>query len=178
MKIMKINVVIIFTLFTIFNGAPGPVYTGSAVAQENRISIRGSNLKIPRFVTLKSNRVNMRAGPGEEYPIQWEYQRRGLPLKVIGEFDVWRKVTDHEGIVGWMHVRTLSVKRMVLINNRTVKVHRRDKDESPVIAIAEQGVIAELETCRGTWCKIKIEAVSGWLNRRSLWGLLEGESFE
>ncbi len=178
MNIMKIHLLIICALISGLIISPKISFSSAAFAQENRISIRGSDLKIPRFVTLKSNRVNMRAGPGKEYPIQWEYQRQGLPLKVIGEFDVWRKVTDHDGIVGWMHVRTLSIKRMVLVTDTTVKVHRRSNEDSPIVAVAEQGVIAELESCRGNWCKIKTEQVSGWLQRNSIWGLLEGEIFE
>lgn len=178
MKKIKINFVIMLAISVFLNLAPSVYPSGKASAQENRISIRGSNLEIPRFVTLKSNRVNMRTGPGKEYPIQWEYQRKGLPLKVIGEFDVWRKVTDHEGVVGWMHVRTLSIKKMVLVTDSTVKIHQRADDDAPVIAIAEKGVIAELATCKSEWCKIKSNDVSGWLYRKSLWGLLDGEIFE
>lgn len=178
MKKIKINFVIMLAISVFLNLAPSVYPFGKASAQENRISIRGSNLEIPRFVTLKSNRVNMRTGPGKEYPIQWEYQRKGLPLKVIGEFDVWRKVTDHEGVVGWMHVRTLSIKKMVLVTDSTVKIHQRADDDAPVIAIAEKGVIAELATCKSEWCKIKSNDVSGWLYRKSLWGLLDGEIFE
>lgn len=177
MTVTKINLMMIMMIFSMMNIAVFSGHSGTAFAQENRISIRGSNLEIPRFVTLKSNRVNMRAGPGKDYPIQWEYRREGLPLKVIGEFDVWRKVADHEGTIGWMHVRTLSVRRMVLVTDTTVKIHRRADTEAPVIAVAEQGVIAELETCRGGWCKIKSEPVTGWIARRSLWGLLDGEQF-
>ena len=63
--------------------------------QEARLTIRGSDLKVPRFVALKSDDVNMRAGPGLEYPVTWHYQRMGLPLRVEAEFEVWRKVVDH-----------------------------------------------------------------------------------
>ena len=150
----------------------------SASAQENRISIRGSNLEIPRFVTLKTNKVNMRSGPGRKHPIKWQYQRKGLPLKVIGEFDVWRKVIDHEGTDGWMHVSTLSIKRMALFTDTTVKIHKSNDEASRVIAVAEKGVVAELETCRGVWCKIQTPNLTGWVYRKSIWGLLEGELFE
>ena len=148
-----------------------------ASAQENRISIRGSNLEIPRFVTLKTGKVNMRTGPGKNYPIKWQYQRRHLPMKVIGEFDVWRKVIDHEGITGWMHVSTLSVKRMALIMDMTVKVHASDDPETRIKAVAEKGALVELETCKGGWCKITAQDISGWVRRPSIWGLLEGEGF-
>ncbi len=148
---------------------------GSSVAQEGKISVRGSNLEIPRFVTLKSSKVNMRAGPGREYPVKWYYQRRGLPLKVIGEFDVWRKVEDHEGASGWVHVSTLSVRRMALMLDTATPIHDRADGASPIIAIAEAGVILEIDECLEGWCRLKKDAVDGWVNRKSLWGLLESE---
>ncbi|MCE2516418.1 MAG: hypothetical protein J4F41_01010, partial [Alphaproteobacteria bacterium] len=146
-------------------------------AQDNRISISGTNHEIPRIVTLKSNRVIMRGGPGRDFPIKWQYQRKGLPLKVVGEFDVWRKVMDSDGTTGWMHVSTLSIKRMALITDTTVKIHKSANETSRAIAVAEKGVLAELEYCRGGWCKITTGDLTGWIFRRSIWGLLEGEVF-
>ena len=163
--------------------ALGPVAAGvltpsliQAHAQDNRISIRGSNLEIPRFVTLKASRVNMRAGPGKDYPIKWQYQRRGLPLKVVGEFDVWRKIEDHDGEEGWIHVNMLSIRRMALIMDTTVRIREEDNEASAVVAVAEQGVVMELQQCRGVWCQVSNDQVQGWLPRSSLWGLLEGEA--
>ena len=109
--------------------------SGVARAEENRISIKGSNLEIPRFVTLKTNEANMRAGPGMEYPIKWEYRRRGLPLKVIGEFDIWRKVEDHQGETGWMHKQTLSGRRMVLVTTSMEKIRKYDDIEARVVPL-------------------------------------------
>lgn len=166
-----------FLLIGILSLTVGLPTLNTSMAQENRISIRGSNLEIPRFVTLKTGLVNMRTGPGKNYPIKWQYQRRHLPMKVIGEFDVWRKVIDHEGVTGWMHVSTLSVKRMALIIDTTVKVHSDDAPDARVKAVAEKGALVELETCRGGWCKITAQDITGWVRRVSIWGLLEGEGF-
>ena len=151
---------------------------GVASAEQNRISIKGSNLDIPRFVTLKTNEANMRAGPGMDYPIKWEYRRRGLPLKVIGEFDIWRKVEDHEGETGWMHKQTLSGRRMVLITTSMEKIRKYDDVEARVVAVAEAGVLAELNQCRGQWCRISTGGVDGWIRRNTVWGLLEGEKLD
>jgi SH3-like domain-containing protein len=177
MKKIKINLVMVLAIFIISDIASISFTSSPASAQENRTSIRGSSLEIPRFVSLKANRVNMRTGAGEKYPIKWQYQRKGLPLKVIGEFEIWRKVIDHEGDTGWIHVRTLSAKRTAL-TTETVKIHRRANEGAPIVAIAEKGVIVGLETCDDDWCKIKTAEVSGWLDRKSIWGLLEVEDFE
>lgn len=146
-----------------------------ALAQENRISVRGSNLEIPRFVTLKTNTVNMRTGPGREYPILWEYKRRGLPLKVIAEFDTWRKVTDHEGTTGWMHVSTLSIKRIALVRDTTARIHDNPENQAQVLAVAERGVLLEIEQCQPQWCRISARNVKGWIARPSIWGVLDNE---
>ncbi|MBT6565961.1 MAG: hypothetical protein HON06_03700, partial [Candidatus Puniceispirillum sp.] len=69
----------------------------SATAQDAKLTVRGSGLPVPRFVTLKFGKVNLRAGPGSEYPVLWQYRRIGLPVLVDAEFGVWRKVVDHDG---------------------------------------------------------------------------------
>ena len=89
---------------------------------ETKTVIRGSGLPVPRFVSLKSDVVNMRVGPGHEYPLQWVYLRKNLPLKVISEFDVWRKVVDHEGETGWVHGQLVSLKRYGVITSSNAKL--------------------------------------------------------
>ena len=148
-----------------------------AASDTTKLTVRGSGYPVPRFGTLKYDEANLRTGPGREYPVLWQYRKSGLPLLVDAEFGIWRKVVDHEGITGWMHVSTLSVKRMALIADTTVKIHASDDPESRVRAVAEQGVLVELETCTGGWCKVSTDDISGWVRRSAIWGLLEGESF-
>jgi SH3-like domain-containing protein len=74
-----------------------------------------AGLALPRFVSLRSDEVNLRTGPGTNYPVEWVYVRRGLPVEIIAEFDNWRKVRDIEGTVGWIHKSLLSGKRMAVI---------------------------------------------------------------
>ena len=79
---------------------------------------KGSNtgLPVPRFVSLRSDEVNVRAGPGFQYPVNWVYQRAGLPVEIIGEFNVWRQILAPDGGTGWAvsytHL-TLPTKRIV-----------------------------------------------------------------
>ena len=176
---MKILLSLIILTATIIN---------PAIAQENRLSIRGSNLEIPRFASLKSNLVNMRVGPSKDYPILWQYHRKGLPIKIIGEFDVWRKVIDHQGTSGWMHVSTLSVKRTAIIIASTIKMHRSASEIASVRAVIEANVIGEINTCRKNWCKITTQSaanedsntqkVTGWVKQNALWGVFENENYQ
>ena len=142
---------------------------------EAKTVIRGSGLPVPRFVSLKSDVVNMRVGPGHEYPLQWVYLRKNLPLKVISEFDVWRKVVDHEGETGWVHGQLVSLKRYSVITSSNAKLRADHSQQASVIAVAEAGVLMEIQYCDGQWCRLGTENTKGWLERHQFWGVLPNE---
>ena len=73
-----------------------------------KLSINGSGLKIPRMVSLKNSLTYMRSGPGKEYPIIYEFRKKGYPLKIIAEFNNWRKVTTYTNTTGW-YIRSYSL---------------------------------------------------------------------
>ena len=146
-----------------------------AGAPETRTVIRGSGLPVPRFVSLKSNVVNMRVGPGHEYPLQWVYVRENLPLKVISEFEVWRKVVDHEGETGWVHGQLVSLKRYGVITSSNAKLRADPNQQASVTAIAEAGVLMEVQYCQGQWCRLGTDNAKGWLERHQFWGVLPNE---
>lgn len=148
----------------------------NAEVPEARTVIRGSGLPVPRFVSLKSNVVNMRVGPGHEYPLQWVYVRKNLPLKVISEFDVWRKVVDHEGVTGWVHGQLVSLKRYGVITSSNAKLRAEPSPEADVTAVAEAGVLMEVQYCEGQWCRLGSDIARGWLERSRFWGVLPGEA--
>ena len=151
----------------------------SAIAAEGgaaaKLTVRGSGYPVPRFVTLKSDKVNMRAGPGTEYPVLWHYRKRGLPLRVEAEFGVWRKVVDHEGTTGWMHHSVVSLKRLALVTGSSARIYAKPDDNSALIAVAERNALLELQSCPTQWCKVAAEDHRGWVARTSLWGLIDGE---
>ena len=93
---MIIKIILIFTLLVSFNLF---AKTGSV-----------TGLEIPRYVSLKSDEVNLRIGPSVNYPIKIKYIYKNLPIEIIEEFDVWRKVKDHENNFGWIHKTTLESK--------------------------------------------------------------------
>ena len=143
--------------------------------QETRLTVRGSGLDVPRFVTLKSDDVNMRAGPGLEYPVIWHYRRISLPLRVEAEFEVWRKVVDHNGDTGWMHQSMVSLRRYALVTDGSARIYARPSDESQLVAVAERDALLELQSCPTQWCKVASGDVRGWITRTALWGLLDDE---
>ena len=147
----------------------------------------GSGLPVPRFVSLKSDRVNMRNGPGTDYPTGWVYRRAGLPLEVVKEFEGWRQVRDAEGATGWVLQSFLSGRRTGLVLpwerksdgvTPMVPIVASDSMSSGVIANVEAGVIANVHACDGRWCRVTIEKYSGYIEQKKLWGVYEGETIK
>lgn len=137
-----------------------------------------TGLPLPRFVSLRADAVNLRVGPGDQYPIQWVYHRVGLPVEVLREFDVWRLVIDAEGTKGWMHEATLVGTRHFVINGPSaVTLFRRASTESDPAAQLMPGVVGLIERCAGgsDWCRVRIGHQGGWLQRSEFWGTLPGE---
>lgn len=143
---------------------PGPFGAGPAMA---------SKQKVPRFVSLRFGTVNLRTGPGRKYPIEWVYQRRGLPVEVIRDLDTWRRVRDRWGTVGWIHVSNLIGRRTVLIGPKIVMLREEPDEAARGVARAEAGAIARLEKCAGTWCRISADGHTGWVRRTAVWGVYE-----
>jgi SH3-like domain-containing protein len=132
--------------------------------------------KLPHFASLRADEVNLRAGPGERYPVSWVYQRKGLPVEVTAEFDVWRKVRDSEGTEGWVHQRMLATQRSVVIKDAARALHSEADPAAPVIARAEAGVVARLLQCRAQWCEVETQGLKGWLQRSEIWGVFPNEA--
>jgi SH3-like domain-containing protein len=154
----------------------------TAVAAQTAPGATG--LPVPRFVSLKSDRVNMRKGPGTDYPTAWVYRRAGLPLEVIKEFEGWRQVRDADGASGWVLQTFLSGRRTALVlpwevkaGTPTPKVALRDdnSERARPVAMVEAGVIANLATCDGRWCQVSIDKFRGYIEQKKLWGIYEGE---
>lgn len=137
-----------------------------------------TNLPIPRFVSLRSAEVNMRTGPGTTYPIEWVYVRRGLPVEVLAEFDVWRKIRDWQGTVGWVHQSMLDGGRTVVVVGSNRKMRSEPSQTSAPVARLAAGVIGGLLECTGTWCRVEAAGYRGWLPRNEFWGVGPDETIE
>lgn len=118
----------------------------------------------------------MRTGPGSHYPIEWVYKRPGLPLKVIEDYDNWRRVVDNDGVTGWFHVSLLSGRRMAQITQGPINLYKEPDSLSETVIKAEEGVIGDLLSCDEIWCRMKIQGRKGWLKRGQIYGILSGEN--
>ena len=142
-------------------------------------AFNNSGLPIPRFVSLRSDKVFMRTGPALRYPIKWIYVRQGMPIEVIQEFDTWRKVRDIDGEEGWIHQSLLSGKRNAIVTAEGGLTLLRDNEiGAKPVARLENKVQAEIEKCTGPWCKITAGGFSGWSQRNLLWGVYQSEELD
>ena len=150
----------------------------AARAAESAAQRSESGLPLPRFVSLSANRMNVRTGPGVRYPIVWVFIRRGMPVEVIAEFGLWRKVHDIDGAEGWAHKSLLSGRRTGIVIGAVRTLYRQPRENSGPILFAEPGVQGRLLACRTDWCKMQIAGLRGWLPRSHIWGVYPGEMFE
>lgn len=140
-------------------------------------SDEGSNL--PRMVSIRSNKVNARSGPGTRYPIVWVYLQKNEPVEIVHEFEFWRKIKDWQGSESWVHKSMLSSKRTAkVITPGENNLYQKDNLDSKVIAKVEDEAVGEIKRCPSLskFCLIKFGSIEGWIPRTSLFGTYTEES--
>jgi SH3-like domain-containing protein len=159
-----------------------PQATGSTMSP-TRAAARAATqtgLPIPRFVSLKAPRVNVRKGPSSDHQVAWVFTQKGLPVEIIAEFELWRRVRDSEGAEGWVYHSMLSGRRTAIVapwkGHSTVPMHANGSRESSVVALAKGGVVGEIDRCDGSWCEIEVPGgYHGYIEQTMLWGVYPGE---
>ncbi len=134
----------------------------------------GGNL--PRYLSLRSDEVNLRTGPGVRYPVEWVLQRRHMPVEVLAEFENWRKIRDWQGTEGWVHQSMLSGRRYAMVVGDVRAITRQPEPNSPAVAKVEPGVVAQIIECKDQWCRIDANGFKGWLKRSEMWGVYPNET--
>jgi SH3-like domain-containing protein len=136
-----------------------------------------TGLLLPRIVAISLEPANVRRGPGVEYPLLWQYQRRGVPLEIIDEYGDWRKIRDYDASEGWMHKRLLRGPRMVRLrgDEGSLALRSAADPDAGVMARLQAGTFAQLQECTPAWCALEIGAHQGWVKRGDLWGVYDSE---
>ena len=144
-----------------------------------RPPIVASGLPVPRWVTIKAERVNVRRGPALDLDVLWTYVKPGLPVEIIAEYDTWRRIRDVDGGTGWVKAAMLDGRRNVTVrgsvNTAILSVPKADAD---AVAFAEPGLVAKLVACEGAWCEISMRGYDGFVTRDRLWGVYETETLK
>jgi SH3-like domain-containing protein len=141
-----------------------------------------SGLPLPRFVSLKAGRVNVRVGPGEDYKVAWVFTKSALPVEIIQEFDTWRRIRDSDGQTGWVFHSLLSGKRTAVVTpwakGDPLPLRARATADASVTAYLQPGVEATVDSCRGGWCDLSGSGFSGWIEQSQLWGVYPDEAVD
>lgn len=141
-----------------------------------------SGLPIPRFVSLKAEKVNVRRGPSSDHPVAWVFQRKGLPVEIVAEFENWRRVRDSDGAEGWILQNMLSGKRTAVVApwkmGKTVAMRSSANRDSALVAQVSAGVLGEVSSCSGDWCELSAGGYDGWIEQSMLWGVYPGEKVD
>ncbi len=142
-----------------------------------------SGLPLPRFVSLKADKVNLRAGPTREHDVTWVFTRAGLPVEITAESENWRRIRDSEGTEGWVYHSLLSSRRTVLVapwskKDEIFPLHASGDGSARVTAQLQPGVLGSVKSCDKKWCRIFGEGFDGYIEQERLWGAYPDESIE
>ena len=141
-----------------------------------------SGLPVPRYVSLKSDHVNVRAGPTKDNDVAWVYTRSGLPVEITAEFENWRRVRDSEGAEGWVYHSLLSGRRTAVVTmkskNELAPLYDRADQTSAIAARLQVGVVAQVKKCTSGWCHVAGNGFDGWIEQQRLWGVYADEKVE
>ncbi|HEX7858393.1 MAG TPA: SH3 domain-containing protein [Sphingobium sp.] len=129
-----------------------------------------STKKVPYWASIAKDEARMRVGPSMDYPANWIYRRRNLPVKVIEVYPNWRKIEDPGGAQGWMHVRLLKDDKTAVIVGDTTPLRADPSDSASALYRAEPGVVGRTSNCDGHWCKFDVNGQRGYVEKSHLWG--------
>ena len=141
-----------------------------------------SGLPVPRYVSLKTDRVNVRRGPSTEHQVIWVFAKQGLPVEIIAESDLWRRVRDSDGEEGWVYHSLLAGRRTGLVapwrKGQKVSLKSDPQSSAQTVALVQTGVIGQVIRCTGKWCEFSVGSYNGWLEQDLLWGVYPNEKIE
>ncbi len=141
-----------------------------------------TKLPLPRYASLKTDRVNLREGPSKDHAIKWVYERAGLPVEITAEFEIWRRVRDSDGVEGWVLHSLLSGRRTALVmpwkKGEVSTIYRKADPKAEVAATLQSGVIVNVRNCDGNWCLVDGDGFKGYIPQYQLWGVYPHEKVQ
>ncbi len=173
----KISHIAFLAILTAALGSVAVLGVSYAGQQAPSTAFRSTAFPLPRFVSLSSDEVFVRSGPGSRYPVKWVYHRKGLPVEVILEYEIWRKIKDFEGETGWVHQSLISGKRTAMIKDGGQKVAllQKPKESGHKTAFLEPRVIVNIDKCAEKYCQVSASGYKGWVDRSKIWGIYDKE---
>lgn len=150
---------------------------------------KATGLPVPRYASLKTDRVNLREGPSKDNRTAWVFQRAGLPVEIVAEYETWRRIRDSEGTEGWVLHSLLSGRRTALImpwqkgSPEPLSLYDKADEGAPVVARLQSNVIASVKQCTNAWCRISVvppgsREIAGYIKQDRLWGVYPNEKLD
>ena len=121
------------------------------------------------YLVLKNNKVNVRYGPGFDYPVKYVYKKKNLPVKVIDKKENFRKIVDFKKNSGWIHSSQLKKGKSFILLKEEILYSKPTKYSNPLVKISK-GKLLQSKKCQKKWCKIKTDNYSGWIETNYIWG--------
>jgi SH3-like domain-containing protein len=179
---MTANGTIRFSLFAVAVAAIAAIMGGGASRAGDSPLGPKSGLPVPRFVSLKPDKVNVRGGPTRDHEVTFVYTRAGLPVEITAESDNWRRIRDWEGSEGWVYHSLLSGRRTAVITPKNkqelVPLYRKPDVNTGMSARLQSGVLASVKKCDGGWCHVSGSGFDGWIVQEKLWGVYPAEKID
>jgi SH3-like domain-containing protein len=165
------------SMVLVASGLLGTSMSTAALARD--AALASSGLPIPRYVSLKSDHVNVRAGPTKDNDVAWVFTRSGLPVEITAEYENWRRVRDSEGAEGWVYHSLLSGRRTAVVTMKSkddlAALYESPDSTSAVAARLQVGVVAQVKKCTSNWCHVMGNGFDGWIQQQRLWGVYADE---
>ena len=169
-------------LTVVCGAALSPVLTAPTTAHAaGELTGTVTGLPVPRYVSLKTDQVNLREGPSKEHRTAWVFRRAGLPVEITAEFETWRRIRDAEGAEGWVLHSLLSGRRTALVvpwsKNREEQIAllERADERAQTVAKLNPNVLANVKSCAGSWCRVTVGDIEGFMKQDRLWGVYPNE---
>ena len=129
-------------------------------------------LENPKFLSLKNQKVNVRYGPGFNFPIKFIYVKKYLPVQVIDSKENFRRIIDHKKNGGWIHWTQLRKANSIIVLEDKIVFRRNSKFSEPIIKV-KKGRMVLVEKCLESWCNVKTDKYNGWLENDKVWGFVK-----
>jgi SH3-like domain-containing protein len=146
------------------------------------IATGASGLPLPRFVSLKAARANVRVGPSRQHDVAWTFNQSGMPVEIVAEFENWRRIRDSGGNEGWVYHALLSGERTGLYDpwqsSNPGVLRAQPKRTASIAAHVENRAVLKVSQCDGTWCAVSAGRAEGYVEQSRLWGVYPGEQVD
>ena len=125
-----------------------------------------------KFLSLKKNKVNVRYGPGFDFPIKYIYKKINLPIRQIDKKENFRRIIDFKKNSGWIHISQLKKVNSVIAVKDKILFEKSTIFSEPVAKI-KRGRLLIVKKCENDWCKVETEGLKGWIVKKNLWGTID-----